>query len=185
MATTKWILDPSHSEINFKVRHLMVSWVSGNFKKFDTEVETAGDDFATAKVKFTADIDSISTNNEQRDAHLKNGDFFDAANHPQLVFESERLEKIDAENYKLHGTLTMRGNTRKVTLNAEFGGIAKDPWGNIRTGFTITGKINRKEYGVSFGMLTETGGALLGDDVTINANVEFVKQVVEEAVEVA
>ncbi|SRR6266496_1751389 len=182
MAITKWIIDPTHSEIHFKVRHLMVSWVTGNFKRFNATLETRGDDITTAKVHFAADVDSISTNNEQRDAHLRTGDFFDADNHPQLIFEGDKLEKIDDENYKLHGTLTMRGKSKKVVLNVEYGGITQDPWGNTRTGFSISGKINRKDFGVSFGMVTETGGALLGEDVTINANAEFVKEAVTETV---
>jgi polyisoprenoid-binding protein YceI len=176
METTKWALDPTHSEIHFKVKHLMVSWISGSFKQFDATVETEGDDISTAKVRFTANIDSISTNNEQRDAHLRTGDFFDAENHPKLVFESDRLEKIDDENYKLFGRLSLRGNEKKVALNVEFGGITQDPWGNTRTGFSVTGKINRKDFGVSFSMVSETGGILLGEDVSISANVEFVKQ---------
>jgi polyisoprenoid-binding protein YceI len=182
MTKTKWILDPTHSEIQFKVRHMMVSWVTGSFKQFNAEVETDNDDFTTAKVNFSADINSISTNNEQRDAHLRTGDFFDAENHQQLVFKSSKLEKIDDEHYKLHGTLTMRGVSKPVVLNAEFGGITQDPWGNIRTGFTITGKINRKDFGVSFSMVSETGGILLGEDVSINSNVEFVKAVAQTAV---
>jgi polyisoprenoid-binding protein YceI len=177
METAKWIIDPTHSELHFKVRHLMVSWVTGNFKHFDASVETEGDDISTAKVRFTADISSISTNNEQRDAHLRTGDFFDAENHPQLSFVSDKLEKIDDENYKLYGTLTMRGNSKKIVLNVEHGGITQDPWGNTRTGFSVTGKINRKDFGISFSMVSETGGVLLGEDVSISANVEFVKQV--------
>ena len=173
MAITKWILDPTHSEINFRVRHLMVSYVSGGFKQFNAEVETEGSD--------------ISTNNDQRDAHLKTGDFFDVENHPQLVFESSKLEKIparagmggDDENYKLYGTLTMRGNSKKIVLDVEYGGQTQDPWGNTRTGFSVSGKINRKDFGVSFGMVSETGGILLSDDVAINANVEFIKVVAE------
>ncbi len=177
METTKWVLDPTHSELHFKVRHLMVSWVTGIFKQFDASVETEGEDLSTARVHFSADVNSISTNNDQRDAHLKTTDFFDSSNHPQIVFEGSRLEKIDGENYKLNGTLTLRGISRKLTLNVEFGGITKDPWGNTRTGFTVSGKINRKDFGVSFSMVSETGGILLGEEVTINANVEFVKQV--------
>ena len=176
MATTKWALDPTHSEIQFKIRHLMVSWATGSFKQFNADVETSGEDFTSAKIRFTADVDSINTNNEQRDAHLKNSDFFDAEKHPQIIFEGDKLEKLDDENYKLHGTLTMRGTSKKLVLNVEFGGVMKDPWGNTRTGFTVTGKINRKEYGVSFGAVTETGGLVLGDDVIINANAEFVKE---------
>jgi len=176
MAITKWNMDPSHSEVHFKVKHLMVSWVTGSFKKFTATVETDGDEIATAKVHFSAEIQSISTNNEQRDAHLRTGDFFDAENHPQLNFESDRLEKIDDEHYKLYGTLTMRGTSRKIVLNADYGGNTQDPWGNTRIGFSVTGKINRKDFGVSFSMVSETGGILLGEDVTLNANVEFVKE---------
>jgi len=176
METTRWTLDPTHSEIHFKIRHLMVSWVTGNFKKFDASVETEGDDLTTAKIRFAADINSISTNNDQRDAHLRTGDFFDAQNHPQLVFESDKLEKIDAETFKLYGTLTMRGQSKKIALNVEYGGMTIDPWGNTRTGFSVTGKLNRKDFGVNFSMVSETGGILLGEEVAINANVEFVKQ---------
>jgi polyisoprenoid-binding protein YceI len=179
MTTTNWTLDPTHAEIHFKVRHLLVSWVTGSFKQFNAEIETKGDDMTTAKVKFTADVNSISTNNDQRDAHLKTGDFFDAENHPQISFVSNKLDKIDEENYKATGLLTMRGVTKPVTLNVEFGGITKDPWGNTRTGFSVSGKINRKDFGVSFSMVSETGGVLLGEDVTINANVEFVKVAAE------
>jgi polyisoprenoid-binding protein YceI len=177
METTRWIIDPAHSELQFKVRHLMLSWVTGGFTQFDASVETEGENLTTAKVRFTADINSISTNNEQRDAHLKTGDFFDAENHPQLTFVSDKLEKIDDENYKLYGTLTMRGKSKKVVLNVEYGGITQDPWGNTRSGFSVTGKINRKDFGVNFSMVSETGGLLLGEDVSINANVQFVKQV--------
>jgi len=180
MALTKWIIDPTHSEIHFKVRHMMVSWVTGSFKQFNAVLETKGDDITTAKVRFTADITSIWTNNEQRDAHLRTGDFFDAENHPELVFESDKLEKLDDDNYKLYGTLTMRGQSKKVTLNVEYGGITQDPWGNTRTGFSVSGKINRKDFGVNFGMVSETGGLLLGEEVTINANAQFVKEAVTE-----
>lgn len=184
MTATKWTIDPSHSEIQFKVRHLMVSYVTGQFTQFNATVETKGDDFTTAKVNFTADVNSISTNNEQRDAHLKNNDFFDAENHPELKFQSEKIEKLSDDEYHVEGILTIRGIGKKVVLNAEYGGIMTDPWGNTRTGFTITGKINRKDFGVSFGMVSETGGVLLGDDVKISANAEFVKQQELESVEV-
>ena len=182
MSTTKWSIDASHSEIQFKVRHLMVSYVTGQFTQFNATIETNGDDFSTAKVKFTADVNSISTNNEQRDAHLKNNDFFDAENHPELHFESEKLEKQGDDEFKVYGTLTIRGISKQVVLDAEYGGIMTDPWGNSRTGFSLTGKINRKDFGVSFGMVSETGGVLLGDEVKIIANVEFVKEAVTETV---
>jgi polyisoprenoid-binding protein YceI len=176
MATTNWALDATHSELNFKVRHLLVSNVSGSFKKFNATVQTEGEDLTTAKIHFTADVDSVSTSNEQRDGHLKTGDFFDVENHPQITFESSKLEKVDADNYKAHGDLTMRGVTKPIVLNVQFGGTMQDPWGNERAGFEISGKVNRKDFGVSFGMVSETGSVLLGDEVTINANTEFVKQ---------
>ena len=180
--TTKWVLDPSHSEIQFKVRHLMVSYVTGRFTQFNATVETNGDDLTTAMVKFNADVNSISTNNDQRDAHLKNNDFFDAENHPELKFESYKVEKISEDEYKVYGILTLRGTSKEIVLQAEYGGIMIDPWGNSRTVFCITGKINRKDFGVSFGMVSETGGVLLGDDVKISANVEFIKEANLEAV---
>jgi polyisoprenoid-binding protein YceI len=180
MTTTKWAIDPTHSEIQFKVKHLMIANVTGQFNIFNATVETDGDDFATAKVHFSADINSISTGNEQRDAHLKAGDFFDADNHPQILFESSRLEKVDDENYKMHGALTIRGNSNPVVLDVEFGGSTIDPWGNSRVGFSIQGKINRKDYGVSFSMVSETGGILLGEEVKLMANAQFVKQAVAQ-----
>jgi len=182
MATTKWALDPTHSELQFKVKHLMISTVTGQFNQFTGKAETDETDFSTAKIDFTAEVDSISTNNEQRDAHLKNSDFFDATNHPHLTFKSDKLEKISDDQFKLHGTLTMRGTPKKISLDVEIGGVTIDPWGNTRAGFTVTGKINRQDFGVSFGAVTDTGGILLADEVRIIANVQFVKEAVGEAV---
>ena len=185
MSTTKWALDPTHSEVQFKVKHLMISTVTGQFNQFSGKAETRETDFTTAKIDFTAEIDSISTNNEQRDAYLKNSDFFDAVNHPQLTFKSDKLEKISGDVYKLHGTLTMRGTPKKISLDVELGGVTVDPWGNTRAGFTVTGKINRQDFGVSFGAVTDNGGILLGDEVKIIANVQFVKEAVAEVALVA
>jgi len=182
MANIKWVLDPTHSEIGFKVKHLMISSVAGTFTGFNGTVETQGEDFTTAQVNFSAEIDSISTNNEQRDAHLKNGDFFDAENHPLLTFESSGLVREDDENYKLNGKLSIRGISKQVSLNVEFGGTTIDPWGNKRAGFSIRGKINRSDFGINFGMVSEAGGLLLGDEVKLSADVQFVKQAVEEPV---
>jgi len=173
---TKWTLDATHSEIQFKVKHLMISTVTGQFNRFNGTVKTEGDNFETAKIHFSADINSISTNNEQRDAHLRNSDFFDADNYPRLIFESDSLEKTGDDEYKLHGTLTMRGVSKKVVLDVEFGGLMNDPWGNERAGFSVTGRINRQDFGVSFGAVTETGGLLLDNEVKLIANVQFVKQ---------
>lgn len=180
IATTKWVLDTSHSDVQFKIKHLMISTVTGQFNKFSGSVETDSEDFTNAKVFFIADISSISTNNEQRDAHLKNSDFFDATNFPELIFESDSIEKISDDEYKLRGTLTMRGISKKITLNATFGGITKDPWGNTKAGFSVTGKINRQDFGISFGAVTETGGLLLDNEVKVIAEVQFAKQTAVE-----
>jgi polyisoprenoid-binding protein YceI len=180
MSNTKWVIDPAHSEIHFKVKHLLIATVTGQFNKFECVVETDGDNFLTAKVHFSADINSISTNNEQRDAHLRTNDFFDATHHPKLTFEGTKMEKTGEDEYKLYGTLTMRGVSKEIVLNAEYGGTTIDPWGQTRVGFEVTGKINRKDFGVSFSMVSETGSILLGEEVKVLANTEFVKQPVSE-----
>lgn len=171
-----WVIDPTHSEIQFKVKHLMISTVTGQFHKFDGSFESDGEDFTSAKAKISIDVASISTNNEQRDEHLKANDFFDLQNHPQIIFESTAVEQKDEENYKVYGTLTMRGVSKDIILDAELGGVVKDPWGSERVGFSLIGKINRKDFGVSFSMLTETGGIALGEEVKLLINVQFVKQ---------
>ncbi len=173
---TKWILDPSHSEVQFKVRHMMISNVSGEFTKFDATVETEGDDFMTAKVTFTADVDSVTTKNEQRDAHLKSVDFFDAANFPQIKFVSTKYENVDNDgSYEVYGDITIRGITKNVKLDAEFGGVIKDPWGSTRAGITITGKINRKDFGLTWSGTTETGSLIVSDEVRLHVALEFIK----------
>jgi polyisoprenoid-binding protein YceI len=176
MAKTKWQLDPTHSEIQFKIKHLMISTVTGQFNSFKGFVETEGEDFSSAKAVFSADINSISTNNEQRDQHLQNGDFFDAEKFPQVSFEGTGMEKTGDENYKLKGTLTMRGISLPVVLDVEFGGKTQDPWGNTRVGFAVTGKIKRSDFGLSFGLVSETGNIMLGDEVKLFANVQYVKE---------
>jgi len=173
---TNWILDPSHSKVEFKVKHMMISNVSGQFKKFDAQVETEGEDFMTAKVSFTADIDSIDTGSEQRDGHLKSGDFFDAGNFPQLKFVATKYENVDNDgDYEVYGDLTIRGITQQVKLDVEFGGVIKDPWGATRAGFTVTGKINRKSFGLTWSGVTETGSLVVSDDVRLHVDLEFVK----------
>ena len=173
---TKWILDPSHSEVQFKVKHMMISNVSGEFAKFDAAVETEGDDFQTAKVTFTVDVDSLTTKNEQRDGHLKSVDFFDAANFPQMKFVATKYENVDNDgSYEVYGDLTIRGTTRPVKLDAEFGGVIKDPWGSTRAGITVTGKINRKEFGLTWSGTTETGSLIVSEEVRLHIALEFVK----------
>jgi len=175
MSTITWAIEPSHSEITFKVRHMMISNVSGQFRKFESKVETEGDDLTTADVTFSADVDSISTNNEQRDGHLKSPDFFDAATYTQIVFESTSMEKTSDDTYTLHGNLTMRGVTNTIALDVEFGGIIKDPFGYTRAGFTVAGKVNRKDYGLNWSAITEAGGLVVSDDVKFEAHLEYVK----------
>jgi polyisoprenoid-binding protein YceI len=182
MATTTWTLDPTHSDLQFKIKHLMISTVTGQFDRFEATVSMQEEDFSTATVKFAADIDSISTNNQKRDEHLKNGDFFDLGNHPRLTFESDKVDKVDDENYKVHGVLSMRGTSKPVTLDVEFGGIVKDPWGLRRAGASISAKVKRTDFGVSFGSAPNaTGELMLGDEVKINGNVEFVKAEAQKA----
>jgi polyisoprenoid-binding protein YceI len=171
-----WKLDPAHSEIQFKVKHLMITTVTGYFKKFDLEVETASDDFTTAsRIEFTADINSIDTNNEQRDTHLKSADFFKAEEFGQLKFTGKKYE-TDGENAKLHGDLTIRGVSKPLTVNVEFGGIVVDPYGQTKAGFTVSGKISRKEFGLTWSAVTEAGQVVVGDEINIHAEIQLVKQ---------
>lgn len=176
MATTTWALDPTHSEIHFKVKHMMISTVTGEFTKFDASLETEEEDIKTGKVKFSADISSINTKNEQRDGHLKSADFFDAEQFPALSFESTSIEHKSGNDYVLHGNLTLRGVTKEVSLAVEYAGAIKDPYGYTRAGFELSGKINRKDFGLTWSAVTEAGGLVVGDEVRLLANVEFVKQ---------
>ncbi len=176
METTKWTIDPAHSEIQFKVKHMMITTVTGSFKEFTSEVETQGNDFTTAKVKFQAATVSVFTNADQRDAHLKSADFFDVEKYPDLKFESTSLVKVDDENFTLNGNLTIKDITKPVKLDVEVGGIGKDPWGNLKAGFSLTGKINRKEWGLNWNAVLESGGVLVSEDVRIFCEVQYVKQ---------
>ncbi|WP_439883159.1 YceI family protein [Pontibacter sp. MBLB2868] len=177
MATTKWVVDPTHSEVQFKVKHLMITTVTGYFKQFNVEVETEDEDFTKAsKILFTADIDSISTNNEQRDTHLKSDDFFNAEEHEQLKFEGKDFKKVSDDEYKLHGDLTIRGITKPEVLNVEFGGVVVDPYGQTKAGFTISGKINRKDFGLKWDAVTEAGSVVVSDEIRLHSEIQLVKQ---------
>jgi len=182
---TTWKIDPTHSEVQFKVKHLVISTITGNFGKFEATAEAQEDDFESAKVRFTADVDSINTSNAQRDTHLKSAEFFDAANHVHVTFVSKEIKKITGSTYKMTGDLTIRGVTKPVELNVEFGGIAKDPWGMTRAGFEVTGKINRKDFGLNWNAVTEAGGLVVSDEVKIVCQVEFVKEAVPAPAETA
>jgi polyisoprenoid-binding protein YceI len=176
MATTKWVIDAAHSEVLFKIKHLMVTNVTGQFSSFEGTVEAENDDFSNAKIQFTADVNSISTNNEQRDQHLKAADFFEADKYPEVKFISTGFKKKSNEDYELAGDLTIKGITKQVMLKVEFSGIVQDPWGNTKAGFSLNGKINRKDFGLTFHAVTETGGVLLSDEVKLLAEVQLQKQ---------
>lgn len=173
MATTTWVSDPTHSEISFKVKHLMITTVTGRFDGFAAEAHSDTSDFSAAAVKFSADIATINTGNEQRDGHLRSGDFFDAEKFPQLVFEST---SYNAATGKITGNLTIKDVTRPVTLDVEFSGTNKDPWGNEKAGFSISGKINRNDFGLSWNAALETGGVLVSEDVRISAEIQLVRK---------
>ena len=180
MTLTKWALDATHSEITFKIKHLMISTVTGQFKKFNVVGFTDGDNFNSAEnIEFTADIDSIDTNNEQRDQHLKSADFFNSDAHPQIHFKGKKYE-VNGTEGTLTGDISIAGITKPISLNIEFGGIVSDPYGQIKAGFTVTGKLSRKDFGITYNASLETGGVLLGDEIKINAEIQLVKQAAAE-----
>lgn len=174
LTTTKWGIDTTHTEVQFKVKHLVISTVTGFFKKFSGSVESESDDFDGAQVNFSLDVNSIDTNQADRDAHLKSPDFFAAEQYPTLDFTGT-LKKISSSTYKLNGDLTVRGTSKTVVLDVDFGGIMVDPWGNTKAGFEINGKINRKDFGLNWSALTEAGGMVVSDEVKIHINAELAK----------
>ncbi len=176
MATTKWVIDPAHSEISFRVKHLMISNVTGWFESFTADAETDNDDFSAAKINFSADTTSINTRNEARDNHLRSAEFFDSEKFPKLTFTATDYEKTGGDKYTLKGDLTIRDVTKPVTLDVEFGGVATDPWGNLRAGFEINGEVNRKDFGLTWNAVTEAGGVVVSDAVKLHAHVELIKQ---------
>ncbi|MES2651519.1 MAG: YceI family protein [Bacteroidota bacterium] len=175
MATTKWTLDPTHSELQFKVKHLMITTVTGGLKSFSAELASEGDEFTDAAISFSGDINSLDTGNTDRDNHLKSGDFFDVEKFPTMSFNSTSMEK-DGDEYTIKGNLTIKETTKPVKLTAEFGGIATDPWGNTKAGFTLSTKINRSEFGLTWNAALETGGVMVSEEVKIVGELQFVKQ---------
>lgn len=173
---TKWVIDPAHSEILFKVRHLMITNVKGEFRKFTAEAVSDGNDFSSGSVNVTIDASSVFTNNDDRDAHLKSADFFDVEKHKEITFQSTSVKKVDDDEFKLTGLLTIKGISNEITLDVEFGGTNKDPWGNEKAGFSLSGKINRKDWGLNWNAALETGGVMVGDEVKINAEIQFTRQ---------
>jgi len=170
----KWTIDPSHSEIAFKVRHLMITQVRGSFKIFEASIYTTEKDFSTAVIDLWIDASSISTGDEKRDEHLKGSDFFDTKNHKQITFISSTIGQADEKgNHELWGELSMRGITKNVKLNVQFGGIAMDPWGKEKAGFTVSGKINRNDWDLSWNTAMEAGGILVSEEININCELEL------------
>ena len=174
-----WKIDQGHSEIQFKVKHLMIATVTGYFRKFNLEVETDNEDFNTAsRIEFTADTDSVDTNNQQRDTHLKSQDFFHAEEHGQVRFVGKKYEG-KGDEAKLYGDLTIRGITKPITLNVEFGGKVVDPYGQSKAGFNVTGKVSRKEFGLVWNAVTEAGSVVVSDEIKIQCEIQLVKEIIE------
>lgn len=173
---TRWELDPSHSSVEFKIKHLMITNVKGKFRKYELDATTMGNDFTTADIEFRIDPNSIDTNNDDRDKHLRSADFFDVESHGEMLFKSTSVEKVTQDVYKLRGDLTIRGISKPIELDVEFGGTMTDPYGNHKAGFNIEGVINRKEWGLNWNAALEAGGWLVGDDVRINCEVQLIKK---------
>lgn|SRR5512140_849258 len=169
----KWQIDPAHSEVKFKVKHLVVSSVTGHFKNFTATIESEKDDFSDAKIRFEADVNSLSTNNDQRDAHLKSPDFFDATNHPKITFESNDVTRVSDGEYEVTGNLTIRGRKRPITLDVTYNGTVSGFGGTKVAGFEITGKVNRFDYGLMWNAMTEAGGVVVSNDVKLDISAEF------------
>jgi polyisoprenoid-binding protein YceI len=173
---TNWVLDPTHSEITFKVKHLMITNIKGEFRTFSASISSSNADFTSAKASANIDVNTIFTNNNDRDGHLKSADFFDVENNPTISFTSTCFSKSSVSNFTLTGILAIKGVAKEVQLDVEFAGINKDPWGNEKAGFTLEGKINRKDWGLNWNAALETGGVLVGEEVKISAELQFVKQ---------
>lgn len=173
---TKWVSDPAHSEILFKVRHMMIANVKGEFRKFNATILTEGDDFSKGTVEATIEAASVFTNNTDRDNHLKSPDFFDVEKYGELKFTGTSLNRVDDEHYLLKGILEIKDIQKEVSFDVEFGGINKDPWGNTKAGFSLNGKINRKDWELNWNAALEAGGVMVSDEVRISADVQFVKE---------
>jgi polyisoprenoid-binding protein YceI len=176
MSKNKWVIDPMHSEIQFKIKHLMISTVTGHFRKFNLEATTEGDDFSTVQdLTLTIETDSVDTNNIDRDSHLKSPDFFNSETYRTVIFKGTSYAGSDREG-KLTGNLSIRGIVRPVVVDVEFGGIVVDPYGQTKAGFTVEGKINRKDFGLTWGALTEAGSVVVGDEVKIHGEIQLIKK---------
>jgi polyisoprenoid-binding protein YceI len=171
---TKWNLDPAHSEVTFKVKHMMITNVTGSIRDYSVEAYTDGDSFDNAEVTFVGKLSSITTGNEQRDEHLRSADFFDVENNAEIIFKATNYSKT-SDDITLEGDLTIRGVTKPITLDVEYNGMGKDPWGNTKAGFSVRGKLNRKDFGLNWNAALEAGGVLVGDEVKILCEIQLVK----------
>ena len=172
-----WGIDPTHSEVSFKVKHLMITNVKGTFKGLEASVITEGGNFITSGIDFSMDASTVDTGVADRDAHLRSADFFDTDNHKQISFKGKSAGKADADgNYELLGDLTIKGVTNEVKLDVEFAGLMTDPWGNQKAGYAINGKINRKDWGLNWNAALEAGGLLVSDEVRISCEIQLIKQ---------
>lgn len=172
-----WILDPTHSELLFKIKHMMISHVRGEFRSFSATIETKNDnDFHDACVKAVIDTASIFTNNTDRDEHLRSADFFEVAKFPHIRFEANDLLELDQQHFRLRGPLTMKDITNDVRVEVEFGGIMTDPWGNVKAGFSLHGTLNRKDWGLTWNSPIDNTNFILGDEISFTAELQFVKQ---------
>ncbi len=170
-----WTLDPSHSSVEFAVRHMVISTVKGRFEKYAVDAQIDEANLANSKALVTIQTASVETRDEKRDAHLRSADFFDAENHPTITFQTKHLEPKGGSDYRITGDLTISGVTKEVTLDGEVNGPLKDPWGGTRYGLSLQGKVNRKGFGLNWNTALEAGGFLVGDDVKLNIETELVK----------
>jgi polyisoprenoid-binding protein YceI len=181
MTTNKWNIDAAHSGINFSIKHLVVSKVRGRFARYSGTLELDTQDLTRSKLEATIEAASIDTGVGQRDDHLRSADFFDAATYPELRFVGKRIEKVSGQDYRVHGELTIRDVTREIVLEVEYGGQAKDPWGNERVAFAAKTSINRKDFGLNWNQALEAGGVLVGERVDIELELQAVKAAAEKA----
>ncbi|MFJ7676695.1 YceI family protein [Peribacillus sp. NPDC046944] len=176
MAKTKWIVDPTHSAIEFSVKHMMIAKVKGSFNKFDANISADPTDLTTAEIDFTVDLSSIDTRNTDRDNHLRSADFFDVEKNPELIFKATDIKKTDDDEYAVTGDVTLHGVTKEETFVMTFEGQGKDPWGTEKAGFSGKGKVKRSDYGLTYNAALETGGVLIGDQITISIDIEAARE---------
>ncbi|OPC23954.1 hypothetical protein BAX96_05130 [Elizabethkingia anophelis] len=176
MAKSIWAIDPTHSEIGFKVKHMMFTNVSGKFEEIYVNLENEDDHFETSDITFSAEVNSVNTGNLDRDNHLRSADFFDAEHYSKITFKSTAIKKINEGEFQILGDLTIKNVTQSIALDAEYSGLMKDPWGNTKMGLSINGKINRKDFGLTWNASLETGGVLVGEEIKLTAEIQLIKQ---------